>query len=334
MEQAPLTVSTAYMAALMDAAGLTPLQIAHLQGEMNLPCEPRARLTEQQFSRLYRALAVALDDEMLHLFSRPLRPGALKFTCLGLLDAKKLTVALHRWSNLSRLVQDDFHLQLTTLGGTVRIAAVREPGAWSGQPFATDLMLKLVHGVCSWLVGRPLPLLRTDFPFPRPAFAADYELLYPGPVFFGQPEPAMVMDVRLLELPIRRSKCELDEFLLHAPEAWMFTAPSEPRTAVRLRRYLAERMPLPTNAETAAEALHLSVRTLHRRLADEDTSFQRVKDEFRRDMALQMLSTSQSPLNLISERLGFDSVASFHRAFRGWTGETPGAFRGTHSAAL
>ncbi|MBX3621641.1 MAG: AraC family transcriptional regulator [Rhizobacter sp.] len=329
MEEVPPTLSLAYVAALLEAARVPPAHASQLLHPLGLGHDPAARVHEQQFATLYRALAIALDDEMLRLFSRPFRPGALKFTCLALLDAKNLRVALHRWACVSRLVQDDFHLDLQCDATTSRVAIVQWPGAPACQPFATDLMLKVIHGVASWLVGRRLPLVRTDFTFERPAYAADYELLYPGPVFFHQPQAALVMDAAVMQLPIRRSKPELDEFMLRAPEDWVFANPREPRLALRLRDYLAERLPLPATAESAAEAIGISVRTLHRRLADEGTSFQRVKDEFRRDRAVQLLTKSQAPINRISEQLGFDSAASFHRAFRGWTGDTPGAFRAT-----
>lgn len=334
MDQAPLSVSLAYASAMLEAAEVSPAHASQLLHQAGLdPGEPAARLDEQQFSALYRSLAVALDDEMLHVFSRPLRPGTLKFTCLALMDAKNLMVALHRWASISRLVQDDFYLELTSGEDTARIALAQLPGTPACRPFAHDLMLKVIHGVASWLVGERLPLVRTDFPFVRPVYAADLELLYPGPVFFGQAQPAMVMDAALLQRPIRRTKPELDDFLLRAPEDWVFARPREPRMGQRLRDYLADRLPLPATAESAAEALGVSTRTLHRRLADEGTSFQRLKDEFRRDRALQMLTKSHAPINRISEELGFDSTASFHRAFRGWTGETPGAFRGAGTAS-
>lgn len=328
MEQAPLSVSLAYVAALLEAADVPPTHASQLLRQQVLdPDAPGARLSEHQFATLYRSLVVTLDDEMLRCFSRPLRPGTLKFTCLALLDAKNLMVALHRWSYLSRLMQDDFYLELTQHADSARIAIVQVPGALARRPFASDLMLKVIHGVASWLVGQRLALVRTDFPFPRPGFAADHALLYPGAVFYGQPQAMLTLDAALLALPIRRSKPELDDFLHRAPADWFFATPREPSLALRLREYLAERLPRPATAENAAETLHLSIRTLHRRLADEGTSFQRVKDEFRRDRALQLLIKSQAPINRISEQLGFDSTASFHRAFRGWTGETPGAFR-------
>jgi len=318
----------AYVAALLHAADVSRTDAAALFEQAGLADKPAARITEQQFAALYRGLAVALDDEMLRLFSRAFRPGALKFTCLALLDAKNLMVALHRWACVSRLVQDDLHIDVWADDASARIALVPVPGAPLPQAFALDLMLKVIHGVASWLVGQRIPLMRVDFPFVRPIFAADYQELYPGPVFFNQAQPALHIDPDWLQLPIRRNKHELDEFLLRAPEDWLFAGRRGERLCQRLRVYLAERLPLPATAENAAEALHVSALTLHRRLADEGTSFQRVKDELRRDMAVQLLTKGHAPINSISAQLGFDSPASFHRAFRGWTGDTPGAFRG------
>jgi AraC-like DNA-binding protein len=330
------TLSMGYLAALLQAAELSRAEAGSLLRQVGLDAaqldDHNARISEADFSAAYRALALALDDEMLHLFPRAFRHGALKFTCLALLDAKNLMVALHRWSYMSRMLRDDLHMALDTNDGTVRLGLVSASGSPTCKPLAQDLMLKVVHGVTSWLVGRCLPLRRVDFTFARPDFAADYQDLYPGPVFFNQPEAALHMDAELLQLPLRRSKHELNEFLLHAPGNWLLAEQREARLSQRLRSYLAERLPLPATAESAGDALRVSARTLHRRLADEGTSFQRVKDEFRRDMAVQMLTKSQTPINTISAQLGFDSTASFHRAFRGWTGDTPGAFRGAGAA--
>ena len=73
--------------------------------------EPGARVTEEQFSALYQALAIALDDEMPGFFSRPLRSGTLKFLCLSLLDARNLETALHRFCQFFHIVLDDFRIE-------------------------------------------------------------------------------------------------------------------------------------------------------------------------------------------------------------------------------
>jgi len=325
------TLSMGYLAALLQAAEVSPTDTALLHQVGLDPTrldQADARIGDAEFSAIYRALAFALDDEMLRLFPRAFRHGALKFTCLALMDAKNLMVALHRWTYMSRMLRDDLHMVLLPDPGTVRIAIASSQTPLPCKPFAQDMLLKVVHGVLSWLVGQRLPLIRVDFTFAQPGFADDYRVLYPGPVFFNQAQAALHLEPELLQLPIRRNKHELNEFLLRAPEDWLFVGEHDKRLGLRLRAYLAERLPLPATAESAAEALCVSARTLHRRLADEGTSFQRVKDEFRRDMALQMLTRGHEPINAISAQLGFDSTASFHRAFRGWTGDTPGAFRG------
>ncbi len=321
-----------YLAALLQATEVSRADTEALLRQVGLdPArldEPSAHISDAEFSAIYRTLALALDDEMLRLFPRAFRHGALKFTCLALMDAKNLMVALHRWTYMSRMLRDDLHMALQPDPSHVRIALVSSQTPLPCKPVAQDMLLKVVHGVLSWLVGQRLPLIRVDFTFARPSFADDYQALYPGPVFFNQAQAALHLEPELLQLPIRRNKHELNEFLLRAPEDWLFVSTHEKRLGLRLRAYVAERLPLPATAESAAEALHVSARTLHRRLADEGTSFQRVKDEFRRDMALQMLTKGHEPINAISAQLGFDSTASFHRAFRGWTGDTPGAFRG------
>lgn len=328
------TISMAYLTALLDAMEVTRGEARNLLAEVGIAPglldQPAARVTESQFARLYKTLANRLDDEMPRLFSRPLRVGSLKITGISLLDGKNLLGALYRWAIVLRLLQDDFELDIHVGPDLTRIALVQPEGAQPCKPLALDLMLKLIHGVASWLVVKKLPLTQVDFSFPRPPFAADYQELYPGPVLFDQEVSALHLDSAFMQLPVRRTRPDLVAFVHRAPEDWVFASFKEELLSLKLRDYLAAQLPMSATAESAADALHVSVRTLHRRLADEGTSFQKIKDALRRDLAVQMLTRGRSPIASIGAHLGFDSTASFHRAFRGWTGDTPGAYREGH----
>jgi AraC-like DNA-binding protein len=66
---------------------------------------------------------------------------------------------------------------------------------------------------------------------------------------------------------------------------------------------------------------------MSRRLAAERTSFQKIKDEMRRDLSIQQLVKTQNSVDEIALLVGFDNTPAFHRAFRTWTGSTPGTYR-------
>ena len=74
-------------------------------------------------------------------------------------------------------------------------------------------------------------------------------------------------------------------------------------------------------------SIHFSVRTLARKLQAEGTSFQAIKDELRRDVAIQLLTQSRLAVAQIGQRVGFEDATCFQRAFRQWTGSAPGAYR-------
>lgn len=76
-----------------------------------------------------------------------------------------------------------------------------------------------------------------------------------------------------------------------------------------------------------ANALHVSSRTIQRRLQEEGSSFQRVLEEARHQLARQYLNNSVLELNEAAYLLGYNDANSFVRAFRTWEGMPPARWR-------
>jgi AraC-like DNA-binding protein len=76
-----------------------------------------------------------------------------------------------------------------------------------------------------------------------------------------------------------------------------------------------------------ADALHMSVRTLRRRLKEVGTTYQEFKDQTRCEAASRLLSRPELKVNAVAALLGFDEPSAFHRSFKKWTGATPGEYR-------
>lgn len=312
-------------------SGANRADVARVAGQSGIPYEllqtPGARVTQEQFSRLYRLLANELDDEMPGIFRRPLRRGTLKFLCLALLDAPRLEVALHRFGQFFHLILDDLEIMSRRDGALACVETIPARHGSGASVLGCELMLKLVHGVASWLIRRKIPLAGVDFAVARPAQAADHLYLFPGPVRFDCDATRIVFDAGYLDQPIRQRKTDLDAFLQRAPEDWIFVSFAERLVSYRVRQSIAERLPATPNIDDVAHTLNYSVRTLCRRLEAEGTTFQAIKDEVRRDIAILRLTRSSDAIASIAYDVGFDNPTAFHRAFRHWTGSTPAAYR-------
>lgn len=76
-----------------------------------------------------------------------------------------------------------------------------------------------------------------------------------------------------------------------------------------------------------AKRLHVTPRTLQRRLEENGATFAALLNEVRRAQAERLLGRTGAPLAEVAEQVGYSDTAAFVRAFRGWTGTTPGKFR-------
>ena len=303
--------------ALVEQAGIS----------LSLFEQPAARVTREQFVRLYERIAVTTGDEMLGLWSRPIRSGTLKYLGLSLLDAPTLLVALYRFTRFWNLLLDDYQLDFRKNAHMVTIAL--KPLVKDLRPivFGHELMLKLTHGVASWLIGKKIPIEAIGFGFERPAHFSEYANLFPGPVTFDQKYTFLTFSDEQLLKGFQKSKVELIRFVKSAPDDWIFVTFDHNVMSTRLRRYLSQRKSLDLTLDEAAAALFMSSRSLTRKLSNEGTTFQSIKDEMRRDLAIDWLVKTRDSIGQIASKVGFENLPSFHRAFHSWTGSTPNAYR-------
>ena len=85
------------------------------------------------------------------------------------------------------------------------------------------------------------------------------------------------------------------------------------------------------DSEAIAAALNMAEATLRRRLKQEGTTYQSIRDALRRDLAIARLADTTQTIAEIAHALGFAEPSAFHRAFRKWTGVRPATYRGLHT---
>ncbi|WP_296428031.1 AraC family transcriptional regulator ligand-binding domain-containing protein [Yoonia sp.] len=288
--------------------------------------QPHTRVTLDQVVRLYQIAAVETGDEMMGLWSRPIRPRALQHLLTSVREAASLPSALYRFSTFWNLLLDDYQFKLTDSDDCLRLVLCPS-GDVSVQRFGHMLILKLAHGLMSWLAGYEVPVMVVDFAFDRPEFAEDYAVIFPAPSQFGAPASAISFDPGQLGPPQSRSAADLADFLKNAPQDWIFTNSHEHTQSLLIREFLSRSQWVNCNLAHAAQALNMTPRTLMRRLDADGTCFQAIKDGLRRDIAIRDLQAGRKSIEEISQDIGFSSAANFHRAFLRWTHGTPSSYR-------
>lgn len=189
----------------------------------------------------------------------------------------------------------------------------------------------LAYGLASWLVARRLPLMAVLYP-PRwhPA-QTDTSLLFQAPVRDSSRRLGWVLDSRWLALPVVQNEQSLQSFMRQAPASLLVRYRDQTSVTERIRRILRHHLTqeAPSLGEIGKQ-LAMTPQTLRRRLNDEGQGFRAIKDDLRRDAAIEYLAFPDLTLQDVASRVGFSEASTFHRAFKAWTGVAPGEYRRAH----
>lgn len=290
-------------------------------------------ITAAQFEALSAAAMQALDDEALGWFSRPLPWGSYGLLARASLSAPTFGIALKRWCRHHSLLTPDISLALSTTGDEARITLTehRPPGGPDGgdalREFCFVSVLRNIHGLACWFVDSRIPLLGASFPFAAPPHAEAYRVLFDGPTRFAADETSIRFDARYLALPLKRDEAAMNQMLQRALPIQVRPYRRDRLLVQRVRQVLSTQPQDAHNADDLAALLHTSARTLHRQLKEEGATLQALKDEVRRERAMALLQRTTKPIKQVAEAAGFQNEKSFIRAFKGWTGMTPGEWR-------
>lgn len=324
------TIAIGLVHEALQAATARGLDTAGVLAQAGIPREwmasPQARVPAAAYARLWAVLADAMDDEFFGMDRHPMRRGSYRLMCHAVLHSRTLEHALQRMLSFLRAVLDELRGELQREGEHA-VLVLHDQGP-PRRMFTYATWLMLVHGLACWLVGRRIPLQAAHFRCAEPPEAADYRTRFCEDARFGAKRTEVRFDARLLELkPVQRESA-VAAFLRNAPANLLVRYRNEASLAAQIRRQLRRLPPGDwPGIDALATGLHLSTTTLQRRLQDEGLSFQRLKDELRRDLAIDLLSRSEAPVARVAEHLGFVEPSAFHRAFKKWTGVNPGAYR-------
>ena len=290
--------------------------------------EPNARYPLSAITRLWALAVQASGDPAIGLrVSRFVSPSTFHALGYALVASDNLREVFERIVRYQPVVNDALTLQLSRADDRYMLS-LTVPAGHSAPAFeAIDAFTAIYLRTCRSRLGRDYAPLAVYLRRPEPADPAPWQKMFRAPVHFGAEQDRL--EFNLVDFDSHLDDADPASAADNETQLKRSHAPLKPLTWERKVRTAIEAQ-LPEgepSAERVAQVLHLSLRSLQRHLADEGCRFDALLNECRENLALLHLRDPQCSLSEVGYLLGFADAGSFSRAFKRWTGMTPGQFR-------
>jgi AraC-like DNA-binding protein len=328
-----MSVSIFLARAVLDAAERSGVARADLRARIALDWrrldEPDARLEFDEFEQVLAAAVAMTGDEALGLHIAEHMPeGAVDLLGHMAAHAPTMRDAIKTASQFVGLGMDGLALTARDEGDAlvVRYAFPRS------TPLADRTLAELFTGglvrMARSFTGPSAAPLFVSFEHEAPKHREEYTRIFGDDQRFGQRVTSIAFDAATVDRPQMHQHPELYELLRTEAQRRLDRMTTDVRPAHRLRRYLQAVPPsrIP-EISAAARDLGMSERSLRRRLAADGTSYRDVVRAKLEASADRMLRDPTQTIKETAAALGFADAGTFHRAFKRWTGMTPGEYR-------
>ncbi|MFW1859534.1 AraC family transcriptional regulator [Acinetobacter defluvii] len=301
---------------LMQKAGISPELI---QSE-------KSRISVSAFARLWTEIANQMNDEFFGMDSHSMRRGSFQLLSKMLMQAETVKIALNQILQFLNAILDDFTSTLFVEENYAYIVIYDRQAPKAMFTYATYLML--IHGLICWLSGQRLIINKIQLKCAAPLDDHDYKVRFCENIQYHADENYIQFDASYLKIAIKQDQKSWYKFIRNTPENLLVRFKNPHALSSIIRKSLMQHPPVEwLELNSLAQQLNMSEATIQRRLKTEGTSYQQLKNEIRRDTAIELLTTTTKTLQEISDELYFQDPSAFHRAFKKWTGVSPGSYR-------
>jgi len=312
----------------MEELGVSPSAVLRRAGlPQSFLDQPRVLLKTEELFALWRAIGEVSENPAIGLLlGTETKTERFHPVSLAALSTENFGTAVKQMARYKQLTCPE------------EIAQQMEEGEWSIRfrwlladevepPVLIECAFAWVLSVARHGTGTRLSPVRVEFVQPRP-HVKTIERHFGCPVVCGASHNALVFRAADAQRPFVTRNAELLAMLAPQFEEELKRENGDENFVEQVRIAIQQKLTgqRPT-IEDIANALHISSRTIQRRLQDEGSSFQRVLEEARHQLARQYLNNSVLELNEAAYLLGYNDANSFVRAFRTWEGVPPARWR-------
>lgn len=212
--------------------------------------------------------------------------------------------------------------------GTMLILRPDADLSFEDERHYSEMVFSTLHSLVKKLLKEDVSLISVSFRHNQSHLLSVYENFFNSSIYLNKAENFIIFDKDIVDKPLPGSFPEIHLQSRKILEQQIADSPLQKGLVKRITRVITRQKGLLNQpVETVAHSLHMSARTLQRRLTEEGTSFVELKDKIKFKLAAAALKSSNQTIEEISEELGFSDRRSFSRAFNRWSGMTPTFYR-------
>lgn len=326
------TISPYYQNVIIRGAKRLHYDTQVLLQAAGLPEVSTERQSPETATQLIRSVWQVMDDEFMGFTQQRCKQGVFAIMARQAIQCQTLREALQQGTYFYHTIRNDIGLSFIETDGEAILTLQLKDESLDPDHFLIEFFLLIWHRFSIWLVGQKVPLKYANFKYPAPEHVKEYSLLLPCHCRFNQNDNSIVFERSALSLPIKQKERELKRFLKNAPADLLSKPMFHSTFTTQVMNYMGEGS-LENKIENipvidhVASYFNMSSRNLRRRLKEEGSSYQSIKDTLRKNYAMKLLNNKELAINQISREVGFNEPAGFTRAFKQWTGQTPKHYR-------
>jgi AraC-like DNA-binding protein len=288
-----------------------------------------ARYPYSSMQKLWAAAIEATGDPCFGLtVGKNIRPTTFHALGFSWVSSRTLLESLQRLCRYSKL--------LTT--APTAITLTNTDGLWilhdealinkerEYHPAGADAFFMAIIGLCRQASNTHFKPAQVNLRYRNPELIETYVNAYECPVFFDADHPSISFNATDLEAPLPGDNLELA--LTHDRITEEYIAALNPAAiSTEVRKLLIELLPSgEASQQHVAGQMNRSLSTLQRQLATEGTSYKSIREQTRQELAEKYVREGRYSLSQVAYLLGFSDQSNFSRAFRRWTGHSPGHY--------
>ncbi len=303
--------------AVLQTSGLSPRRLAL----------PAARISIEQYAKVIRELRSTTNDAFVGFLSSPVPLNAFSVFSYGVTGCRSLHQLVEQANAFYTLFSRDFRWYLAPDSGDMVLCVEVERVLPVDYRFIIQSLLLMTVRLFGWLLGEDVDIKSTGFSFAPKDTDQHLNYLFGPDIHYGCPENFVRINGRYSEVKLSCTREQIRQMLRSMQNLFLVSRNKRPLSREVRRRLLFNKAERWLEVEELARELRLTPHQLWRQLAREGTSFLDIRDEVKRDWALELIEDPAHTVEQVAGQLRYGDVSAFRKAFKKWTGLQPGRYR-------